>query len=168
MRILSIDGGGYLGLASAALLAEFERHFGVSCHDSFDLFCGTSTGAIIALALAADIPAAEVVALYERIGPVVFPIRSAKLRWVHRRTVGFFRSQYQNEALRRVLHDVFKDGGVEGVKHSLLVVANADLRYEHANQRGPLTALLLTYNLFGDSFFEASCRLGGKSTGRCF
>jgi hypothetical protein len=30
-----------------------------------------------------------------------------------------------------------------------------------------LTALLLAYNLFGDSFFEASCRLGGKSAGRC-
>jgi hypothetical protein len=29
-----------------------------------------------------------------------------------------------------------------------------------------VTALLLTYNLFGDSFFEASCRLGGKPTGR--
>ena len=53
------------------------------------------------------------------------------------------------------------------MKHSLLVVANVDLRYEHAKKRGPLTALLLTYNLFGDSFFEASCRLGGKPTGRC-
>ena len=41
------------------------------------------------------------------------------------------------------------------------------LRYEHAKRRGPLTAPLLAYNLFGDSFFEASCRLGGKSTGRC-
>jgi len=46
-------------------------------------------------------------------------------------------------------------------------VANADLRYEHAKKRGPLTALLLVFNLFGDSFFEASCRFGGKSTGRC-
>jgi hypothetical protein len=58
-------------------------------------------------------------------------------------------------------------GGVEGVKHSLLVVANADLRYEQAKKRGPLTALLLTYNLLGASLFEAGCRLGGKSTGRC-
>ena len=44
--------------------------------------------------------------------------------------------------------------------------ANADLRYKHA-KRGPLTALLSAYNLFGDSFFEASCRLGGKTAGRC-
>jgi len=37
---------------------------------------------------------------------------------------------------------------------------------EHAKKRRPLTALLLAYNLFGDSFFEASCCLGGKPTGR--
>ena len=51
------------------------------------------------------------------------------------------------------------------VSPPVLVVANADLRYEHANKRGPLTALLLAYNLFGDSFFEASGGLGGKTTG---
>jgi hypothetical protein len=32
---------------------------------------------------------------------------------------------------------------------------------------GLLTALPLAYNLFGDSFFETGCRLGGKSMGRC-
>jgi hypothetical protein len=56
-------------------------------------------------------------------------------------------------------------GDFLSVSPPLLVVANADLRYEHAKKRGPLTALLLTYNLFGDSFFEASGGLGGKTTG---
>lgn len=32
---------------------------------------------------------------------------------------------------------------------------------------GPLTALLLGYNWSGDSFFEATCRLGGKTAGCC-
>ena len=109
MRILSIDGGGYLGLASAALLAEFERHFGASCHDRFDLFCGTSTGAIIALALAADMRAAEVVALYKRIGPVVFPTRSSIVRTARKYTFGVFRSQYQNQGLARALHETFQE-----------------------------------------------------------
>jgi uncharacterized protein len=84
VRILSLDGGGYLGLAGAAFLAELERHFGVSCHDSFDLFCGTSTGAIIALALASGKSAREVVDLYKRFGPRVFrnPFPgSRRLRW---------------------------------------------------------------------------------------
>jgi hypothetical protein len=52
MRILSLDGGGYLGLATASFLEETERHFGRSFYESFDMFCGTSTGAIIALAVA--------------------------------------------------------------------------------------------------------------------
>jgi hypothetical protein len=51
------------------------------------------------------------------------------------------------------------------VESALAGIATADLRYEHATKRGPLTALLLAHNLFGDSFFEASCRLGGKPTG---
>jgi patatin-like phospholipase/acyl hydrolase len=88
VRILSLDGGGYLGLAGAAFLAELERHFGVSCHDSFDLFCGTSTGAIIALALASGKSAREVVDLYKGFGPRVFrnPFPgSRRLRWANAR-----------------------------------------------------------------------------------
>lgn len=38
MQILSIDGGGYLGLTSASFLAELERHFNRTCHECFDLF----------------------------------------------------------------------------------------------------------------------------------
>jgi hypothetical protein len=38
------------------------------------------------------------------------------------------------------------------------------LRYEHAKMRWSLP--LLAYNLCGGSFFKASCRLGGKPTGR--
>ena len=38
MRILSLDGGGYLGLATAAFLKEAEGHFRTSCHERFDFF----------------------------------------------------------------------------------------------------------------------------------
>ncbi len=52
------------------------------------------------------------------------------------------------------------------VNHSLLVrIANVDLHYEHAKKCGPLAALMLAHNLFADSFFEARCSLGGKTTG---
>ncbi len=56
---------------------------------------------------------------------------------------------------------------MEGVKHSLPVVANADLRYEQAKNVGLWLRFWLTYNLLGASLFQASCCLGGKSTGRC-
>jgi uncharacterized protein len=95
MRILSLDGGGYLGLATAAFIEEAERHFGATCHDRFDLFCGTSTGAIIALALASGMTGREVVSLYEGFGSKVFnnPFPGARrLRTV----AGLFVSRYSN------------------------------------------------------------------------
>lgn len=97
MRILSIDGGGYLGLATASFLNAIEQRHGVRAADRFDLFCGTSTGAIIALALAKGMSAAEVVALYEELGPMVF-----RPQPLHERVVPFFRTM---RAVAGSLHD---------------------------------------------------------------
>ena len=75
MRVLSIDGGGYLGLATAAFIRGIEEHFGTCFHDRFDLFCGTSTGAILALALARGSTGSKLVNLYSKLGPRVFPAK---------------------------------------------------------------------------------------------
>lgn len=108
MRVLSLDGGGYLGLATAAFLAEAERHFQTTCHDQFDLFCGTSTGAIIALALASGKSGREVVDLYQSFGATVFrnPFPGARLLRMLRGTAT---SIYSNGRLRTVLCDTFGD-----------------------------------------------------------
>lgn len=50
-KILSIDGGGIRGLIPAIILAEIEKRTGKVCSELFDIFAGSSTGAIIALAL---------------------------------------------------------------------------------------------------------------------
>lgn len=109
MRILSVDGGGYLGLASATFLAELERHFGVHCRERFDLFCGTSTGAIIALSLAAGKTAAEVVSLYEELGHRVFPPRNGVHRFYRRVIRGARYAQHSNGPLREALQGAFGD-----------------------------------------------------------
>lgn len=72
VRVLSLDGGGYLGLATATFIRGIEQHLGVGFHSQFDLFCGTSTGAIIALALACGKTGADLVELYEELGVKVF------------------------------------------------------------------------------------------------
>lgn len=107
MRILSVDGGGFLGLASATFLAELERHFRSHSRDRFDLFCGTSTGAIIALALAAGSTAEEVVAAYEELGPRVFPPRRGVHRWYRKWIPGALRARYSNEPLSVALGEIF-------------------------------------------------------------
>jgi patatin-like phospholipase/acyl hydrolase len=79
VKILSVDGGGIRGIIPATVLAEVERRTGRPIASLFDLIAGTSTGGIIALALAAPGPgggprlsAAEVVGLYLEEGPRIF------------------------------------------------------------------------------------------------
>lgn len=71
-RILALDGGGILGAFSAAVLAGLERRLSAPLAAHFDLIAGTSTGGIIAAALAAGEPAAKVVAFYSERGPRIF------------------------------------------------------------------------------------------------
>lgn len=71
-KILSIDGGGIKGLYSAQVLARFEEHFSCLLSDKFDLICGTSTGAILALAIALKIRMSKAVKFYEQQGPIIF------------------------------------------------------------------------------------------------
>ena len=87
-RVLAIDGGGIRGLIPARVLAALEHDAGQPTHELFDLIAGTSTGGIIALALAlpdrpggTPRPASELVRFYEEEGPKIFsPRRLGKLR----------------------------------------------------------------------------------------
>lgn len=74
-RILTIDGGGIRGILPAAILTQFERlYLGGNCIGKcFDLIAGTSTGGIIALALATGRPASSILKLYMEHGEEVFP-----------------------------------------------------------------------------------------------
>ena len=74
MKVLSIDGGGIRGLIPALVLAEIERRTGRRIADLVDMIAGTSTGGILACALAKPdpLPAAEVASLYVEEGPRIF------------------------------------------------------------------------------------------------
>lgn len=78
-RILSLDGGGMRGTYTATYLervaATFAKRRNVPELDigaAFDLIVGTSTGGIIACALVAGVPLAEIVSLYAEDGPKIF------------------------------------------------------------------------------------------------
>jgi hypothetical protein len=87
-RILSIDGGGIKGVFPATYLAEIERRFldGQPIASYFDMIAGTSTGGIIALALAQGMTAREAANIYIDNGDAIFPKAKgrgllSKLRW---------------------------------------------------------------------------------------
>ena len=105
MRIVSIDGGGYLGLATAAFIEGIEHHFRCRFSDCFDLFCGTSTGAIIALGLASGKSGTELRQLYQRLGTQVLVRRRGRKS----RLARLVRPKYSIEPLRVALRDVFGD-----------------------------------------------------------
>ena len=69
MTFQILSGGGFLGLYTAATLAELEEHSGNSIADHFDLIAGTSIGGNHALGLAARTPAAKIRDAFIRNGP---------------------------------------------------------------------------------------------------
>jgi len=77
-KILSLDGGGIRGAFTAACLAELERELNrklkvdKSIVEYFDLIAGTSTGGIIAVALAMGLKASEIESLYKSDGEKIF------------------------------------------------------------------------------------------------
>src|SRR4029079_7149904 len=51
LRVLAIDGGGIRGILPAMVLADLERRTNRPIIDLFDMIVGTSTAALLALAL---------------------------------------------------------------------------------------------------------------------
>jgi uncharacterized protein len=63
-RILSLDGGGIRGALTTCFLVELEKQLGKPCREIFDFVAGTSTGALIAAAIAAGLPATRILEIY--------------------------------------------------------------------------------------------------------
>lgn len=109
-RILSLDGGGIRGIMTAVWLDRLERELGAPIADHFDLVAGTSTGAILACAVSAGIPASRLVDLYHERGRNVFPPRVS--RWASRGwrllTDGPSAPRYDGQGLERELKKLFR------------------------------------------------------------
>lgn len=72
-RILSLDGGGIRGIIPVVLLERLSRESGLEGWlERVDLIAGTSTGGLIALALAAGRSLAEIRDMYAAEGAVIF------------------------------------------------------------------------------------------------
>lgn len=110
--ILSIDGGGIRGLIPAKVLAELERELILKNPDKplyeyFDLICGTSTGAILAVGLALGIPAKDLVLFYKQHAQAIFP--KWYLKVLPRKSRAIITSIYSNKNLRRKLKEIYTE-----------------------------------------------------------
>jgi patatin-like phospholipase/acyl hydrolase len=112
-QILSLSGGGFLGLYTACVLAEIEAHSKTRIADHFDLIAGTSVGGIIAVGLAARKPAADIRDAFINEGPNIFRTQSPPQTWLGRRwqlRENALGAKYSSEGLRQVIGAVI-DGG---------------------------------------------------------
>ena len=80
-HVLALSGGCYRGLYTATVLAELETALGRPIASHFDLICGTSAGGMLALGLAAEIPAYELKALFEEQGSLAMMSASIVSLW---------------------------------------------------------------------------------------
>ena len=116
-RVLCLDGGGMRGVYQAAYLRAFasrvcgEDEAELDVGRCFDLIVGTSTGGIVASALAAGEPLSKVDTLYEEHGGEIFPYQ-----WLRRvpllgLAVPFFGAGIRSgeAALKKALKDTFED-----------------------------------------------------------
>ncbi len=112
-KILSIDGGGIRGVFPAMFLSKLESELksrgkdNWQVYQNFDLICGTSTGGVLAIALALGIPAQELHDLYLDNANEIFGERKGFLN--------LWRSKHSRSALENLIKEKFEEvnGGVE-------------------------------------------------------
>ncbi len=117
-KILSIDGGGIKGLYSSKIIEHLEERYNCKMSDHFDLICGTSTGGLIALALALKIPAKQISDFYEKQGKNIFPDRT-KVSGIIRQTIAG--GKYSDKPLRVALESIYGDKTI-GDLHNLVCI----------------------------------------------
>lgn len=108
-QILSLSGGGFLGLYTASVLAEIEQRTGRPLADSFDMIAGTSVGGIIGLGLSAGCSADEIKQSFLNDGDKIFSSRrpaSSFLSTGARFLSGLPRSRYDPAPLRSVIERI--------------------------------------------------------------
>lgn len=107
-QILSLSGGGYLGLYTACVLAGIEAQTGRPIADSFDLIAGTSVGGIIALGLSSGRSAADIAKAFIENGDKIFSKRRPPkgIMGVLKVVSGFPSARYSPEPLRNIIEQV--------------------------------------------------------------
>ena len=119
LKILSLDGGGVRGYLSILILEKLEKALNRILNEEkviaerFDLIAGTSTGGIIATALAIHKSAKEIREIYEQMMKVVF-VPTAK---------GLKKPKYNQKVLKKILKEIFDNKTLNDVKTHLCITS---------------------------------------------
>jgi uncharacterized protein len=125
-RVLTLAGGGFLGLYTAVVLEGLEERAGVPLGRCFDLIAGTSIGAVLGLALAFEVPMSRLTRLFVERGPAVFSHRalpSGALSRLVDLTRSVMGPKYSGEALLEALAAEFGERRLRDARHPVVIPA---------------------------------------------
>lgn len=120
------------GYIPCAVLAELEARTGKTCHDTFDMFAGTSIGGIVACLLALGRKADEALSFFTDDGPQIFGSEHFLGRG------GVFRPRYDADTLEHVLRFRLGTSTLKRLDRALLVPAFDLQNYEPYFFKAPL------------------------------
>ncbi|MUG91424.1 patatin [Scytonema sp. UIC 10036] len=127
-RILSLDGGGIRGVIAAKMLAAIEKRIDQPLNEYFNLIAGTSTGAILATAIAIGRSSEEIVELYKQKSSAIFPYRSrfslARIPLILQ--YGLSAPKFSDDGLIQVLKQAFGKTRLFDVLSPLLLILSYD------------------------------------------
>ncbi|MEI2423277.1 patatin-like phospholipase family protein [Arthrospira platensis SPKY2] len=118
MKILSLDGGGSRGIISLIFLKRLEEIFNVPLNQVFDIFCGCSTGSIIASLLSQGYKVDEIYRLYKEILPIIFNKKNKTILG----RIGL-RPLYKIQPFIEESKKIFKDIYLRDLEKNLLILA---------------------------------------------
>jgi uncharacterized protein len=124
-RILSLSGGGIRGVMTALWLHRLEKKLGSPLYQHFDLVAGTSTGAILACAVATGKSTEEMIRVYRDRGGEIFPSQPQQFFNRLSRVIsqGADAPRYDGKGLEKVLRDEFKDDRFNQLKVPTLITS---------------------------------------------
>lgn len=127
-RILSLDGGGIRGVVAATMLAEVERQINRPLNQYFDLIAGTSTGSILAAAIATGHSSQEIIDIYKEKGSIIFPYRS-RFSWQRIPLLlkyGLSAPKFSDSGLKQVLQECLSDVKLLDIAAPMLLIVAYD------------------------------------------
>lgn len=122
-RILSLNGGGVKGIFQACFLKKLSEVTESQIFKHFDLIAGTSTGSIIALALALDIDIDRIKELYKNKSKEIFKNNFFSV----------FKKgpRYDQNVLKQELEKVFENKQLRDVRTNVLITATCLDQFGH-------------------------------------
>jgi uncharacterized protein len=124
-NILAIDGGGVRGIYPAYILQCMTERLGINIYDQFDMIAGTSTGSIVAAAVACKIPPEQVVDLYQEHGSAIFSKNRSWpfVFWLPEKYRQALKSKYTSNRLKELLKEILGEVTLGQITKPLLLPA---------------------------------------------